>query len=376
MSLNWGWRSLGKSKSGNFEFRHMKSYILEFRQLLLTLAAVFFFTSLVLLIAGAPPFAAYYHILRGSLGSWNKFSHVIKAWIPLTLCGCGLLFTFRIGLWNIGVEGQVMMGAVFTTAMLRFGVESNASIVFLGISMLAGMAGGAIWALIAGFLKTKGGVNEIFAGLGLNFVVQGIILWLIFGPWRRPGVASMSGTETFPVKLWMPLLEAQRLSPVALVTVMIALVISGLLLRYTRVGLNLKAIGGNPNAAYLYGLKPGRFMLLAMIFAGGFAGLAGSLQVSGVYHRLIPAISSNYGYLSLLVVMLSNYNIWLVPLVAFFFACLNVGSIQLPMVLQLDSSLSGVIQGALVLATLGVHAWRRQWAQIGEREKNAGIKRD
>ena len=354
----------------------MKSYILEFRQLLLTLAAVFFFTSLVLLIAGAPPFAAYYHILKGSLGSWNKFSHVIKAWIPLTLCGCGLLFTFRIGLWNIGVEGQVMMGAVFTTAMLRFGVESNASIVFLGISMLAGMAGGAIWALIAGFLKTKGGVNEIFAGLGLNFVVQGIILWLIFGPWRRPGVASMSGTETFPVKLWMPLLEAQRLSPVALVTVMIALVISGLLLRYTRVGLNLKAIGGNPNAAYLYGLKPGRFMLLAMIFAGGFAGLAGSLQVSGVYHRLIPAISSNYGYLSLLVVMLSNYNIWLVPLVAFFFACLNVGSIQLPMVLQLDSSLSGVIQGALVLATLGVHAWRRQWAQIGEREKNAGIKRD
>jgi simple sugar transport system permease protein len=113
-----------------------------------------------------------------------------------------------------------------------------------------------------------------------------------------------------------------------------------------------------------------------MIFAGGFAGLAGSLQVSGVYHRLIPAISSNYGYLSLLVVMLSNYNIWIVPLVAFFFACLNVGSIQLPMVLQLDSSLSGVIQGALVLATLGVHAWRRQWAEIGEREKNLGIKRD
>jgi ABC-type uncharacterized transport system permease subunit len=160
------------------------------------------------------------------------------------------------------------------------------------------------------------------------------------------------------------------------VTVMVALVISGLLLRYTRVGLNLKAIGGNPNAAYLFGLKPGRFMLLAMIFAGGFAGLAGSLQVSGVYHRLIPAISSNYGYLALLVVMLSNYNIWLVPPVAFFFACLNVGSIQLPMVLQLDSSLSGVIQGALVLATLGVHAWHQRWGEIGEREKNTGVKRD
>ena len=374
--MNWGWQSPGRSKFRNFEFRNMKTYISEFRQLLLTLAAVFAFTSLVMLIAGAPPFAAYYHIIKGSLGSWNKFSHVIKAWIPLTLCGCGLLFTFRIGLWNIGVEGQVMMGAVFTTALLRFGVESNAAVALLGISLLAGMLGGAVWALIAGFLKTRGGVNEIFAGLGLNFVAQGIILWLIFGPWRRPGVASMSGTETFPVSLWMPLLEAQRLSPVALVTVMVALVISGMLLRYTRVGLNLKAIGGNPNAAYLFGLKPGRFMLLAMIFAGGFAGLAGSLQVSGVYHRLIPAISSNYGYLALLVVMLSNYNIWLVPPVAFFFACLNVGSIQLPMVLQLDSSLSGVIQGALVLATLGVHVWHQRWGEIGEREKNTGVKRD
>jgi len=352
----------------------MKSYLLEFRQILLTVAAVFFFTSLVLMIAGAPPLVAYYHILKGALGSWNKFSHVIKAWIPLTLCGCGLLFTFRIGLWNIGVEGQVMMGAVFTTAILRYGVEGTSPMAYLAISLLAGIAGGAVWALLAGYLKTRGDVNEIFAGLGLNFVAQGIILWLIFGPWRRPGVASMSGTETFPVKLWMPVMESLRLSPVALLTVTAALVLSGLLLRYTRVGLNLKAIGGNPSAAYLFGLKPGRYMLLAMIFAGGFAGLAGSLQVSGIYHRLIPAISSNYGYLALLVVMLSNYNIWLVPPVALFFACLNVGSIQLPMVLQLDSSLSGVIQGALVLTALGVHAWYKRRSEIGEREKNLGLK--
>jgi simple sugar transport system permease protein len=87
--------------------------------------------------------------------------------------------------------------------------------------------------------------------------------------------------------------------------------------------------------------------------------LAGNLQVTAVYHRLIPAISSNYGYLALLVVMLANCNTWLIVPVALFFACLNVGSIQLPMMLQLDSSLGGVIQGALVLATLGMHGWRQ-----------------
>ena len=324
----------------------------------LTLFAVFFFTTIILILSGAPPFAAYYYILKGSLGSWIKLGQVIQVWIPLTLCAVGLLYTFRIDLWNIGVEGQIMLGAVFATAVLRIDAAKSMPMLFLGLSFLAGIAGGAIWAIVAGVLKTKGGVNEIFAGLGLNFVGQGIILWLIFGPWRRPGVASMSGTELFPQELWLPFFQAFRLSPVGLVFALTALVLSALLLRYTHMGLNLRAIGNNREAAYLFGLKPDRYMIIAMIFAGGFAGLAGSIQVAGVYHRLLPSISSNYGYLALLVVMLANYNVWITPWVAFFFACLNVGSIQLPMMLELDSSLSGVIQGSLVLATLAVYSWQ------------------
>jgi len=333
-------------------------FLQYFREVILTIAAVFFFTTLILFAAGAPAFSAYFYLFKGALGSWIKFSHVMKAWIPLTLCACGLLYTFRIGLWNIGIEGQMIMGAVFTTAALRFGVGSHFPALFLGMSFAAGLIGGATWALIAGFLKTKGGVNEIFAGLGLNFVAQGIILWLIFGPWKRPGVASMSGTELFPSNLWLPYMTWLRLSPIGLAFALAAVILSALMLRYTRIGLNLRAIGNNQTAAYLFGLKPARYMLIAMIFAGGFAGLAGNMQVTGVYYRLIPAISSSYGYLALLVVMLSNYNVWIAPGVAFFFACLNVGSIQLPMMLQLDSSLSGVIQGSLVLATLAIHAWR------------------
>lgn len=328
------------------------------KELLLALGVVFIFTTLILILAGAPPLAAYYHILKGSLGSWIKFSHVIKAWIPLTLCACGLLYTFRIGLWNIGVEGQIMIGAVFTTAALRWGVTSGMPLSAIALSLIAGVIGGGLWAIIAGYLKTKGGVHEIFAGLGLNFVAQGLILWLIFGPWKRPGIASMSGTIVFEKSLWLPYIASLRLSPVALSLVFLAILTTSLMLSRSRVGLNLKAIGSNPRASYLYGLKPNTYMILAMSFAGGLAGLAGSIQVGAVYHRLIPSISSNYGYLALLVVMLANYNIWVVPGVAFFFACLNVGSIQLPMVLQLDSSLSGVIQGALVLAALLVHAWR------------------
>ena len=328
------------------------------REFSVILIGLFAFTSLILFIAGAPPFAAYYQILKGSLGSWVKLAHVITVWIPLTLCGCGLLYTFRIGLWNIGIEGQMIMGAIFSTAILRFDGAASMPFLFIGLSFMAGIAGGALWAIITGFLKTKGGVNEIFAGLGMNFMAQGMVLWLIFGPWRRPGVASMSGTEPFSRELWLSHLPFIRISPTGLSFALVAILFTALILGYTRIGLNLKAIGGNRNAAFLFGLKPNRFMIFAMIFAGGFAGLAGNIQVTGVYHRLLPAISSNYGYLALLVVMVANYNVWIASAIAFFFACLNVGSIQLPMILHLDSSLSGVIQGTIVMATLAIYAWR------------------
>ncbi|MDT8272904.1 MAG: ABC transporter permease [Desulfomonilia bacterium] len=327
-------------------------YVLE---AVLAISLVLAFTTVVLIVAGAPPLQSYYHIFMGSLGSWIRFTHVIKAWIPLVLCSCGLLYTFRIGLWNIGVEGQVVMGAIFTSALMRMGTGAENPSLVLILSCLAGMAGGALWALGAGYLRTRGGVHEIFAGLGLNFVAQGMVLWLIFGPWKRAGIASMSGTETFDRSLWLPTLEILRISPAGIAVALGALLITAWMLRYTNVGLRLKAVGNNAQAAFLFGLRPGKYMLIAMILAGAFAGLAGSMQVTGVYHRLIPAISSNYGYLSLLVVMLANFNVWVTPLVALFFACLNVGSIQLPMVLQLDSSLSGVIQGTMVLTALAVH---------------------
>ncbi len=337
------------------------------RETAFTLVVVSLFTIAILMMTGTPPLAAFLALYKGSLGSWIKFSHVVKSWIPLTLCGCGLLFTFRIGLWNIGVEGQVMLGAVFSTWVLRQGVGSDIpAFFFLGLSLAAAFLGGGLWAVLAGLLKTKGGVHEIFAGLGMNFVAQAMILWLIFGPWRRSGVASMSGTELLPRELWLSYIPSLRLSPVSLGLVLAVMVLTLLLLRYTRVGLCLKAIGSNSRAAVGFGMQPKGYLLLALLLAGGLAGLAGSLQVSGVYHRLLPAISSNYGYLALLVVMLANYNIWLVPGVAFFFACLNVGSIQLPMVLKVDSSLSGVIQGALVLSALGVHAFRSRRPVISD----------
>jgi ABC-type uncharacterized transport system permease subunit len=311
------------------------------------------FTSLILLATKTDPWQAYKYIVIGSVGSLKKISDVLVSFVPLLIVSSGLLVTFSAGLWNIGVEGQITLGAITTTWMLRLLQDSNLPPgLIIALAMLAGMLGGAIWASLAGALKTYGGVNEIFGGLGLNFVATALTLWLIFGPWKRPGIGSMSGTEPFPESMWMPMITGLRLSPWALGIGILFIILIYFLLKGTHFGLRIKAVGKNIKAAYLHGVPTTRYLMLAFILGGGLAGLTGAIQVMAVYHRLIPSISSGYGFLGLLVAMLVNYQaIWVVP-IALFFAALNIGSIQLPIVLKLDSTLSGVLQGFLVLFVL------------------------
>ncbi len=308
------------------------------------------FVVLILWVAGAPPLKPLYQIVIGAVGSMNKISNVLVAWAPLMLAATGVLITFTAGLWNIGIEGQITLGAVFTTWALRLLMNSSLPPAFIIIlSILAGMLGGALWAVLAGLLKTFGGVNEIFGGLGLNFVATALTLFLIFGPWKRPGTGSMSGTEPFDSSLWLPEVPGLRLSIWSLLIAIVGIILVYYLLKGTYFGLKLKAIGSNIKASYRLGVPTWQYMLISFALCGVFAGLAGAVQVTAVYHRLIPSISSGYGFLGLLVAMLVSYQAaWVAP-VALFFAALNIGSIQLPIVLKLDSSLSGVIQGTLVL---------------------------
>lgn len=327
----------------------MVSSTRSLRRIIAALVLSFLVTTAVLLLADAPPLRTLGILIQGGLGSPAKIGQTFAVWVPLLLASSALLLTFAAGLWNIGIEGQIILGAVFATGFLRPFPEGGGAFLVAG-ALAAGMLGGALWAVTAGALRTWGRVHEIFGGLGLNFVGLGLTLWLIFGPWRRPGVASMSGTEPLHSSLWLQELDGLSLSPVSLTVGVVAFAAVVLLLRQTRWGLTLRAVGQNPEAALLYGLRPNRRILEAMTGCGALAGLAGALQVVGVYHRLLPAISSNYGYTALLVTMLGSFHPQLIPPICLFFALLNVGSIQLSLQLKLDSSLSGVIQGVLVLA--------------------------
>jgi ABC-type uncharacterized transport system permease subunit len=329
-------------------------------------------TTLALIAVGADPWRAYRVMWTGAFGDPIKVSNVILAWVPLLLASVGLLITFTAGLWNIGIEGQIVFGAIFTTWAARtFDLPAP---VLIPVLFLAGAIGGGLWALLAGMLKVYGRVHEIFGGLGLNFIATGATLYLILGPWARTGIASTSGTELFRPSAWLPTLPGgMAVGPIEIIVALGSLAVVYLALRGTLWGLKLKAIGKNMRSAFWLGVPTNRYMLAAFALCGVFAGMAGTVQAIGVWHRLIPSVSGGYGYLGILVVLLSGFRAIGLPFVAFFFAAVTKGSVSLPLDMQLDSALGGVLQGIIVLLVVlsqGVRA-RLQHASVSARIDSA-----
>ena len=309
----------------------------------------------VLALLGASPLEAYRLIAAGAFGTPQRFTYVLTAWTPLLLCTAGLFLTFAAGLWNIGIEGQVVLGAVFTTGVLRALEHGSPAGAVLFLAACASILGGALWGAAAGALRVFGNVHEIFGGLGLNFIAGSLTVYLVLGPWARPGIASTSGTLPFGATLWLPVVHA---GPLAIPgEVLLGLLALGLVrgaMRGTQFGLRLAAIGKSPRAAFRRGVPIAREMLAACALCGGLAGLAGFVLVTSASsrHQLFPLISGGDGFLAILVALLANRVAFASLLISFFFAAISTGSLQLPLQMQLDSSLSGVIEGMLVLLVL------------------------
>ena len=317
---------------------------------------------ILLLIVDAPPFDALWQIWNGSVGRLSKIPDTLIAWVPLTLSAAGLIVTFRAGMWNIGVEGQIVMGAIGSAWVVR--ELSGPAPVVIFIAFLAGAAFGTLWALIPGYLRTRFGVHEIFSGVALVFVAASIAVYLIIGPWSREGIASTSGTDLFDDRYWLPTIGGDDYSWLAILVAILAVAAGAVLMSGTRYGLRLKAVGRNSESAYLMGIRTKAYMLSAFAICGALAGIAGTVQALGFHHKLVPSISGNYGFLGILVVLLAGFRaVWTGP-IALFFAATLVGSTQLSLRLGIDSSLAGVIQGMLVLLILLVGGWQLRRTRI------------
>src|SRR5258708_3301505 len=197
--------------------------------------------------------------------------------LPILLCASGLLLAFTAGLWNIGIEGQVTMGAIFTTFLARIVGPQTPGVLVVPFELLLAMLGGALWAAFAALLKTRGNVNEIFGGVALNFTAQNILLYFLSGPWK---VGNYPQTAPFEdPALLAPFTKGQSLSLPAILIVVVAFLIVFVILRGTHWGLQLKAMGRSEKSAFLLGVHTNRNVLLSMMFCGALAGVGGARPV-------------------------------------------------------------------------------------------------
>jgi simple sugar transport system permease protein len=343
-------QTIEKSKPNVGFFRGL--LIRRSTSLIIAILLAIAFTCIVLEMMNADPVQVFKTMWQGAFGSWDAFTQVLQAWVPLILATMGLMFTFTAGLWNIGMEGQIEMGAIFSYAVIRHytGTATPGGLVIV-LAFLSGILGGMIWALLVGLLKNYGNVNEIFGGLGFNFIADAILLFLVYGPWKPPGVAQGS-TKMLDAIYWLPQLKSSYLSLWALAVAIIGVIVVTILLKGTYFGLKLKAVGKNPKSSFMLGIPTSRYMLLAFALCGVFAGLVGALQVTGFQHVLRNSISGGYGYMGLMVGMLSNLQPLLAVPIAFIFIAISKGAAGLAIDMQLDTNLAGVIQGTLVLCVM------------------------
>jgi simple sugar transport system permease protein len=346
-----------------FRTRTLTNTVITFGPALLIVLALI---GAILLTIDKDPAAAARDFIEGSLGSDARRSDVVMTALPMLLCASGLLLTFTAGLWNIGVEGQVTMGAIFATIIARNVTASDSSTLIIPAELLLAMVGGALWAALAAILKTRGNVNEIFGGVALNFIAQNVLIYLINGPWK---VGTYPQTAPFEAPAILPsIAPTLSLSIPAVVIAVVGFVVVFVVLRGTRWGLQLKAMGRSERSAFLLGVRTDRQVLLSMMFCGALAGLAGALLVISPLSRgrLVSGVSGGLGFLGVLIVLLVNMRaVWVLP-VALFFAIVPVGTLRLQNSMALDGSLGNVFQSALVLAAIlanGVRARRKAAAE-------------
>jgi simple sugar transport system permease protein len=310
---------------------------------------------LLMALMDVNPAKAYFEILRGSLGSRYGFTETIVKAIPITLTGLACILAFRASVWNIGAEGQLIMGALAATAFVRYArLESP-------LGMLAGMffasvVAGGLWGAVPGFLKGKWNVNEIIATLMGNYIASCLMDLLLYGAWKDPMSMGFPMTAPFPpeARLWV---FSGRLHAGLFMAIVLAVAIHATI-RRTQWGFEIRVIGENRKAARYVGIGIMKNIVLVMFLSGAIAGICGMSEVAGLHGRLSRGFSVGYGFTGVIVAWLAGLNALLLPFVAFLMGILLVGGDTLQVVMGLPLSSVQVFQGLILFCVLGGDIFR------------------
>jgi simple sugar transport system permease protein len=320
---------------------------------LLGFIVLFLLLRLVLFLTGTNNWYALFTSFQPPLQSVGRMFNILANWSPLLLAISAVLFTFRAGFWNIGVEGQIMMGAISATYIVRLLQNESISAVYvISLAILVAGVGGAFWAFMSALLKTHSGIHELINGIGLNIIAVFIITYLVNGPWRKVGSLSAGISDMYLQKVWLPEISGYRFSLVALLIAFFLYVFVSFYLKRTRMGLRLYAFRLNPGAKYIHGTFTTRTIWQTFMVSGFLAGICGGIIVLGTYHQLSISGTAGIGYQAIMIALLANQHVIWAGLAGLLFSVINLNIVQVSMTYQLNTTFAGVIQSAWLLVTL------------------------
>jgi ABC-type uncharacterized transport system permease subunit len=315
----------------------------------------------LVLIYGKNPVTALHDTFTNTLGSTYGFEQVVVKMTPLLFTAMAVTIPARIGLVNVGGEGQLFAGGLCATgAAITF--TSLPIWLLLPIMALFGMIGGGALAGLAGWLRTRGWLYEVFSTVLFNYIAILAVSALVFGPWRDPTSENYPETRVFVPAARLPHLASSQVDVTIFVAVA-AVFAFDWLLRRSRWGLEVRAIGANPNAAARNGVPVARYIVVCMFVGGAVAGLAGMGQVAGLQLRLNPGLSPGFGYLGFLISWLAGHNPRLIIPMTFLLALLATGGDVLQVTQGLPYALVNVMSAVLMIIVLfgRSRGLRRAW---------------
>jgi general nucleoside transport system permease protein len=319
----------------------------------------------MLLFLKANAFHAYAALVAGVFGSVYGFTQSLVKATPLLLVGLGICISFRASVINIGGEGQIIAGALMAT-WFSLTFRTWPGWLLIPTTMTMGFIGGAVWGFIPGILKARWKVNEILSTVMMNAIGIQLMNFLLRGPLIDPaGVKAgifLHQSERLPEQVWLPRLVPQTLLHAGAIIAVILAVAVYIFLWRTTIGYRIRAVGFNSDAARYSGINVPVYQALSLTLAGGFAGLAGVVEVIGVQHRLLEGITSGYGFSGIVAALFGGLHpLGAIP-ASWLFGSLLVGADKMQRAVQVPSALIDTVLGLVVMFVVGSALLSRRWA--------------
>ncbi len=335
----------------------------------ISILLAFFCGGLMLLLLDLNPFQIYKTMLLMTFSDSYSIGEIFVKAIPLMLSALSFAFAFKAGLFNIGADGQLYMGAL-AAVIISLKFPSTSTIVLLVLSCVASLMAGGLWSGLAGYLKAKYNANEIIITIMLNYVAFQIVNFMVNGPIKEK-IGAYPQTDPIPRYTHIPILFQRTRLHWGLLLALLCAAVFYILLMKTTLGFKIRVVGLNASAAEYAGIQPKHVLVMTMLITGTFSGLAGFIEINGVQHILIQGFAPNIGGEGTIIALLAYTNPFGIVAASIFFGFLKVGANIIQQTSKVPTDAITMIEGFVIIFVLISYYIQAQMAQRHNKKRLA-----